>query len=53
MLFFRVAPLRKAEEERVKAERASAVAGFRSLLSEKGEISSTSRWSKVKDVSRE
>lgn len=49
LLIERVAPLRKAEEERVKAERASAVAGFRSLLSEKGEISSTSRWSKVKE----
>lgn len=47
MLLCRVGPLRKAEEEKVRAERAAAVAGFRSLLSEKGEISSTSRWSKV------
>lgn len=51
MLVCRVGPLRKAEEEKVRAERAAAVAGFRSLLSEKGEISSTSRWSKVKEVS--
>lgn len=47
----RVAPLRKAEEERVRAERVAAVAGFRALVSEKGDINSTSRWSKVKDVS--
>lgn len=50
MLACRVAPLRKAEEEKVRAERAAAVAGFRSLLSEKGEISSVSRWSKVIEV---
>lgn len=51
MLVHRVGPLRKAEEEKVRAERAAAVSGFRSLLSEKGEISSTSRWSKVKEIS--
>jgi len=51
MLVCRVGPLRKAEEEKVRAERAAAVAGFRSLLSEMGEISSTSRWSKVKVIS--
>ena len=43
----RVGPLRKAEEEKVRAEHAAAVAGFRALLLEKGEISSSSRWSKV------
>ena len=47
MLACRVGPLRKTEEEKVRSERAAAVTGFRSLLSEKGEISSVSRWSKV------
>lgn len=31
----------------MRAEHAAAVAGFRALLLEKGEISSSSRWSKV------
>ena len=50
MVAYRVGPLRKTAEEKVRADRAAAVAGFRSLLSEKGEISSASRWSKVKEV---
>ncbi|GBG69078.1 hypothetical protein CBR_g3777 [Chara braunii] len=50
----RVLPLKKAEEERVKAEKDAAIAAFKELLNEKKEIvTSTARWSKTKDSLRD
>ncbi len=40
-------PLRKAEEERLRAEHAAALAGFRALLSERHDITTATRWAKV------
>ncbi|KAI5072388.1 hypothetical protein GOP47_0012996 [Adiantum capillus-veneris] len=48
----RVLPLRKAEEERIRAIQSAAAAGFKAMLTELGEITSSSRWSKVKDKLR-
>ncbi|KAL2641453.1 hypothetical protein R1flu_009040 [Riccia fluitans] len=48
----RVLPLRKAEEDRVKAEHAAAVGAFKAMLSEKGDINTSSRWSRIREVVR-
>lgn len=48
----RVLPLRKAAEEKAKAIRAAAASSFKSMLQEKGDISISSRWSRVKDSLR-
>lgn len=48
----RVLPLRKAEEERIRAIQSAAVAGFKAMLIELGEVNSSSRWSRVKDKLR-
>ncbi len=40
-------PLRKAEEERLRAEHAAALPGFRALLSERHDITTATRWAKV------
>lgn len=48
----RVLPLRKAEEERIHAIQMAAVAGFEAMLKEVGEVTSSSRWSRVKDKLR-
>jgi hypothetical protein len=42
----RIAPLRKAEEERVKRERDAAVTAFHELLAERG-VTEGTRWAKV------
>lgn len=48
----RVLPLRKQEEERIRAIQSAAAAGFKAMLTELGDITSSSRWSKVKDKLR-
>ncbi|XP_010250268.1 PREDICTED: pre-mRNA-processing protein 40C [Nelumbo nucifera] len=48
----RVLPLKKAAEEKAQAIRAAAASGFKSLLREKGDINTSSRWSRVKDSLR-
>lgn len=48
----RVLPLRKAEEERIRAIHLAAVSGFKAMLKEKGEVTTSSRWSRVKDALR-
>ncbi|CAI9097006.1 OLC1v1033288C1 [Oldenlandia corymbosa var. corymbosa] len=45
----RILPLKRAAEERARAVRAAAISSFKSMLQEKGDITSTSHWSKVKD----
>ncbi|PIN12081.1 Transcription factor CA150 [Handroanthus impetiginosus] len=45
----RVFSLRRAAQEREQAERAAAISNFKSMLHEKGDFTSSSRWSKVKD----
>lgn len=38
---------KKAAEEKIHAERAAAMSGFKSMLKERQDISPSSRWSKV------
>ncbi|KAL3828364.1 hypothetical protein ACJIZ3_017166 [Penstemon smallii] len=45
----RVFPLKRAAQEKAQAERAASVSSFKSMLQDKGDITSASRWSKVKD----
>ncbi|KAL9229920.1 hypothetical protein vseg_005334 [Gypsophila vaccaria] len=45
--------LKKAAEEKAQAERAAITTNFKSMLRERGDITSSSRWSKVKDGFRE
>ncbi|KAL7124218.1 hypothetical protein ABFS83_14G033700 [Erythranthe nasuta] len=45
----RVSPLRKIAQERAQAERAAATSDFKSMLKDNGDVTSSSRWSKVKD----
>ena len=45
--FTRILPLKKAEEERIRAIRDVAASGFNAMLKEMGEVTSTSRWSRV------
>lgn len=45
----RVLPLKRAAYERAQAERTAATSSFKSMLQENGDITSSSRWSKVKD----
>ncbi|XP_051129506.1 pre-mRNA-processing protein 40C isoform X2 [Andrographis paniculata] len=45
----RVSSLKRTAQERVQAEWAAAVSSFKSMLKDKVEITSSSRWSKVKD----
>ncbi|CAO2833014.1 unnamed protein product, partial [Amaranthus hypochondriacus] len=49
----RVTSLKRAAEEKAQAERAVAVSNFMSMLRERGDITSTSRWSRVKDGVRD
>lgn len=49
----RVLPLKRAAEEKVQAIRAAAASSFKSMLREKGDITLSSRWSKVKDILRD
>ncbi|XP_048440932.1 pre-mRNA-processing protein 40C isoform X2 [Pyrus x bretschneideri] len=48
----RVLPLKRAAEEKAQAVRAAASAGFKSMLKEKGDVTVSSRWSRVKDSLR-
>lgn len=45
--FFRVLPLKRTAEEKAQAEHAAAISNFKSMLQDKGDITSSSRWSKV------
>ncbi|KAL0368565.1 UNVERIFIED_CONTAM: Pre-processing protein 40C [Sesamum calycinum] len=45
----RVLPLKRTAQEKAQAERAAAVSNFKSMLQDKGNITSSSRWSKVKE----
>lgn len=49
LLSERLAPLKKAEEERQRAEHEKAITAFNALLEEQKDINSGSRWSKVKE----
>ncbi|KAF9624019.1 hypothetical protein IFM89_007717 [Coptis chinensis] len=48
----RVLPLKRAAEEKIKAIREAAASSFKSMLRDKREIDSHSRWSRVKDSLR-
>ncbi|KAI3698616.1 hypothetical protein L2E82_42294 [Cichorium intybus] len=48
----RVVPLRRSIEEEARAKRAAAVSTFKSMLKDNKDISSNSRWYKVKDILR-
>ncbi|CAB4295957.1 unnamed protein product [Prunus armeniaca] len=48
----RVLPLKRAAEEKAQAARAAAATSFKSMLQEKGDITVSSRWSRVKDSLR-
>ncbi|KAG6557468.1 hypothetical protein Mapa_000741 [Marchantia paleacea] len=48
----RVLPLRRAEDERVKAEHAAAVGAFKAMLLERADINTSSRWSKIREIVR-
>ncbi|XP_073143093.1 pre-mRNA-processing protein 40C isoform X2 [Henckelia pumila] len=45
----RVLPLKRAAYERAQAERTAATSSFKSMLQDNRDITSSSRWSKVKD----
>ncbi|XP_075516449.1 pre-mRNA-processing protein 40C isoform X3 [Primulina tabacum] len=45
----RVLPLKRAAYERARAERTAATSSFKSMLQDNSDITSSSRWSKVKD----
>lgn len=49
----RVLPLKRATEEKARAERAGAVSNFKSMLRERGDVTASSRWSRVKDGFRD
>lgn len=46
----RVLPLKRAAEEKAQAIRAAAASSFKSMLREKGDITISSRWSRVGDL---
>ncbi|KAK9274753.1 hypothetical protein L1049_022005 [Liquidambar formosana] len=48
----RVLPLKRAAEEKTQAMRAAAASSFKSMLQDKGDITATTRWSRVKDSLR-
>lgn len=43
----RILPLKRAAEEKARVIRAAAASSFKCMLQEKGDIMSSSRWSKV------
>ncbi|XP_074273616.1 pre-mRNA-processing protein 40C isoform X2 [Silene latifolia] len=49
----RLFALKKVAEEKAQAERTAIITNFKSMLREREDITSSSRWSKVKDVIRE
>ncbi|PKA62757.1 Pre-mRNA-processing protein 40C [Apostasia shenzhenica] len=48
----KVVALKKAVEGKIQAERAASVTSFKSMLKERQDITTSSRWSKVKDTLR-
>ncbi|KAK6145849.1 hypothetical protein DH2020_019718 [Rehmannia glutinosa] len=48
----RVFPLKRTAQERAQAERAASVSNFKSLLQDKGDINSNSRWSKRLEIDK-
>ncbi|XP_043693895.1 pre-mRNA-processing protein 40C isoform X2 [Telopea speciosissima] len=48
----RVLPLKKAAEDKIQAIRVAAASNFKSMLQERGDINTRSRWSRVKDSLR-
>lgn len=48
----RVIPLKRAAEQKARAERAAVTSSFKSMLREKREININSRWSRVKESLR-
>ncbi|OVA12114.1 WW domain [Macleaya cordata] len=48
----RVLPLKKAAEEKIRSVREAAASSFKSMLREKGDIDTSTRWSRVKDSLR-
>ncbi|KAK9106363.1 hypothetical protein Syun_022374 [Stephania yunnanensis] len=48
----RVLPLKKAADEKIQAIRAASAASFKSMLQDKGGITMSTRWSRVKDSLR-
>lgn len=48
----RVLPLKRAAEEKAQAIRAAVASNFKSMLRDKGDITATTRWSRVKDSLR-
>eukprot|EP00252_Welwitschia_mirabilis_P018920 TRINITY_DN4241_c0_g2_i1.p1 TRINITY_DN4241_c0_g2~~TRINITY_DN4241_c0_g2_i1.p1 ORF type:complete len:714 (+),score=170.12 TRINITY_DN4241_c0_g2_i1:212-2143(+) len=48
----RVLPLKKSVEEKVKAIQEASIASFKAMLRERGDINSSSRWSRVKEYLR-
>ncbi|XP_074328518.1 pre-mRNA-processing protein 40C isoform X2 [Apium graveolens] len=48
----RVLPLKKEAQEKEQAMRAAAASNFKSMLRDRGDITASSRWSKVKDSIR-
>ncbi|XP_057478904.1 pre-mRNA-processing protein 40C isoform X1 [Actinidia eriantha] len=48
----RILPLKRVADEKARAIRAAAASSFKSLLREKADITTSSRWSKVKDSLR-
>ncbi|KAF6160791.1 hypothetical protein GIB67_035992 [Kingdonia uniflora] len=45
----RVFPLKKAAEDKIQVIRAASASSFKSMLRDKGDISTSTRWSRVKD----
>lgn len=44
--------MKKAAEEKIQEQRAAAVSSFKSLLRDSGDITTSSRWSRVGAFSR-
>eukprot|EP00850_Spirogloea_muscicola_P019248 SM000187S03865 [mRNA] locus=s187:38786:47393:+ [translate_table: standard] len=53
LIMERVAPMRKAEEERQRVLREEAAGAFKALLTERADITANSRWLKVKEGLRD
>ncbi|GAB2275236.1 hypothetical protein Dimus_009995 [Dionaea muscipula] len=49
----RVLPLKKAAEDKVRAARMAVASSFKSMLQEKRDITTSTRWSRVKDSLRD
>ncbi|KNA14632.1 hypothetical protein SOVF_105590 isoform B [Spinacia oleracea] len=49
----RVLSLKRVAEEKIRAERTVVVSNFKSMLRERGDVTASSRWSRVKDGLRD